>query len=372
VTITALNVVGARPNFMKIAPITHAMKAAGIRPVLVHTGQHYDDNMSAIFLEEFGLGSPDVELGIGSGSHAEQTGRVMIALEPVIRDVAPDVVVVVGDVNSTLAASITAVKLGIPVAHVEAGLRSFDRTMPEEINRIVTDAISDILFAPSADGVENLKREGVADEKIHLVGNVMIDTLDALRPRVDASTIVRHLDLTPAGYVAVTLHRPANVDDESDLRTTAAVLAAAATAAPIVLVAHPRTRNRMAEVGVLSELERSGVRVIDPLGYVDFMALVASSGAVLTDSGGIQEETTVMGVPCVTMRTTTERPITITEGTNRLVAREPEAVEAAMRTALREERRSHRPDLWDGRAAVRIVNVLRASYSRATRRAPSG
>ena len=176
-TITALNVVGARPNFMKIAPITHAMKAAGIRPVLVHTGQHYDDNMSAIFLEEFGLGSPDVELGIGSGSHAEQTGRVMIALEPVIRDVAPDVVVVVGDVNSTLAASIAAVKLGVRVAHVEAGLRSFDRTMPEEINRLLTDAIADLLFAPSADGVENLKREGVADDKIHLVGNVMIDTL---------------------------------------------------------------------------------------------------------------------------------------------------------------------------------------------------
>jgi UDP-N-acetylglucosamine 2-epimerase (non-hydrolysing) len=359
VTITALNVVGARPNFMKIAPITTAMRDAGMEPVLVHTGQHYDDNMSAVFLEEFGLGSPDVELGIGSGSHAEQTGRVMIALEPVIRDVAPDVVVVVGDVNSTLAGSVTAVKLGVPVAHVEAGLRSFDRTMPEEINRLLTDAISDILFAPSPDGVANLKREGITDEKIHFVGNVMIDTLDALRPRVDASTITDELGLTPRDYVAVTMHRPANVDEESDLRTTVDVLAAVASQAPTILVAHPRTRDRMARGGVLEPLERSGTRIIEPLGYVDFMGLVASSGAVLTDSGGIQEETTVMGVPCVTMRTTTERPVTITEGTNRLVSREPKAVGEAISTALAEPLRPHRPELWDGKAALRIVDVLR-------------
>jgi UDP-N-acetylglucosamine 2-epimerase (non-hydrolysing) len=336
----AVTVAGARPNFMKVAPVHRSMLAAGtFSHTFVHTGQHYDWEMSEVFLRELGLPQPDFELGVGSGSHAMQTAQVMTNLEPVLERLEPDLVIVVGDVNSTVAAALTAVKLQIPVAHIEAGLRSLDRTMPEEINRIVTDSISDLLFAPSLDGVENLRTEGVTEEKIHFVGNVMIDTLDALLPKAMESDVLDRLRLDDRGYLLVTLHRPSNVDTDASLDAVSSLLVAAAR-----LAAH---------------LETGGVRTIEPVGYLDFLRLESSAAAVLTDSGGIQEETTVLGVPCLTLRETTERPITVTRGTNRLVGLDVERITSVVEGITRGPRPpSSRPELWDGHAADRIVSIL--------------
>jgi UDP-N-acetylglucosamine 2-epimerase (non-hydrolysing) len=362
--VLAVTVAGARPNFMKVAPVHRAMLGAGtFSHTFIHTGQHYDWEMSEVFLRELGLPPPDFELGVGSGSHATQTAQVMMKLEPILERLQPDVVIVVGDVNSTLAAALTAVKLEIPVAHIEAGLRSLDRTMPEEINRIVTDSISDILFAPSPEGVENLRREGNSDEKIHFVGNVMIDTLDALFPKALRSDVLQRLQLGERSYLLVTLHRPSNVDTAASLDVVTRVIAGVAKSLPTVFVAHPRTRRRLEKTGLSARLEGGGVRTIDPVGYLDFLRLESAAAAVLTDSGGIQEETTVLGVPCLTLRENTERPITVTQGTNRLVGLDIERIVSAVKEIVTAPRPpGSRPDLWDGHAADRIVSVLERTF----------
>jgi len=356
---TIVEVAGARPNFMKIAPVHRALLASGgFRPVFVHTGQHYDRQMSEVFMRDLGLPSPDFELGVGSGSHAEQTAQVMLRLEPILLKERPRMVVVVGDVNSTLGASLTAAKLTIPVAHVEAGLRSRDRTMPEELNRLVTDVISDLLFAPTQEAVDNLLSEGISPARIHLVGNVMIDTLESLLPKARESDVLHRLGLDTGRFLVTTLHRPSNVDGSS-LPVVVDVLSSAARDIPMVMVAHPRTGKRLHQTGLLARLEEGGVRVIEPLGYLDFLGLMSSSAGVLTDSGGIQEETTVLGIPCLTMRDRTERPITVTEGTNEVVGLDRERiVEAVRRIATGPPTEPRRPALWDGRAAERIVSIL--------------
>jgi len=329
------------------------------RQVLVHTGQHYDENMSGVFFDDLGLPQPDYCLGVGSGSQAAQTARIMLAIEPTIVDEAPDLVVVVGDVNSTLAAALVACKLGIPVAHVEAGLRSQDRDMPEEINRVLTDQMSDLLFTTCRDAGENLLREGVPSESIHFVGNPMIDSLRAQRERIEASKIVPRLGLVPRGYAVITLHRPSNVDDADALRRMARTLSHVAHDIPLVFPVHARTRERLAEFGLVEELEReTSVKLIEPLGYLDFIALMQSARLVLTDSGGIQEETTVLGVPCLTLRKNTERPVTVSEGTNCLVNPDDSAaVQTACATLLSMPafRQQHAPEGWDGKASDRIV-----------------
>ena len=355
-------VVGARPNFMKMAPLMAAFRG-GTDPfetTLVHTGQHYDAGMSDIFFRQLGMRAPDVQLGIGPGTQGAQTGRMMSALETVVNERRPDLVVVVGDVNSTLAAALVAAKAGVPVAHVEAGLRSFDRRMPEEINRIVTDALATYLFATEEDGVANLRREGVEDDRIFLVGNVMIDTLMALLPQIRERRMAAEMGLAPGGYGVVTLHRPSNVDDEGMLERWVSVLERIGSDLPLVFPAHPRTAARLASAGLDRRLAGSGVKVVEPLPYVEFISLVADSRLVLTDSGGIQEETTVLGVPCLTLRDSTERPVTVRLGTNQLVGVEPEAAIAAAEGVLSGPPASHSvPPLWDGRAAERIAQILR-------------
>jgi len=349
----AVCVVGARPNFMKIKPVMDALESRGVEVVLVHTGQHYDRSMSTVFFDELGIRPPDRWLEVGSGSHAEQTARVMMALDPVIAELAPDVVVVVGDVNSTMAAALVAAKSSCRLAHVEAGLRSRDWTMPEEVNRVVTDGISDDLLAPSQDAVENLLAEGHPATRIHLVGNVMIDTLFANLSRARASKALDRLGLVAGGYGLVTLHRPANVDGPEMLATLVGALGAVAARCPIVLPAHPRVAPHLNAVNL-----PDGIRVIEPLGYLDFLALEASARLVLTDSGGVQEETTALGIPCLTLRDTTERPITITEGTNLLVGRDPDRIVAEAETIVRYGLVARRPALWDGKAGDRIAEVL--------------
>ena len=355
-------VVGARPNFMKMAPLMAAFRG-GTDPfdtTLVHTGQHYDAGMSDIFFRQLGMPAPDVQLGIGPGTQGAQTGRMMAALETVVNERRPELVVVVGDVNSTLAAALVAAKAGVPVAHVEAGLRSFDRRMPEEINRIVTDALATYLFATEEDGVANLRREGIEDDRIFLVGNVMIDTLMALLPQIRERRMAAEMGLAPGGYGVVTLHRPSNVDDEGMLERWVSVLERIGSALPLVFPAHPRTAARLASAGLDGRLAGSGVKVVEPLPYVEFISLVADSRLVLTDSGGIQEETTVLGVPCLTLRDSTERPVTVRLGTNQLVGVEPEAAIAAAEGVLSGPPASHSvPPLWDGRAAERIAQILR-------------
>lgn len=356
-----VNVVGARPNLMKIAPLMDAFaERPSIEPLLVHTGQHYDENMSDLFFRQLGIPEPDLNLEIGSGSHAVQTADIMKAFEPVVLEHEPDVVLVVGDVNSTIACGTVAVKLGVELVHVEAGLRSFDRTMPEEINRIITDSISDLLFCTEQSGVDNLRREGVPDEKIHLVGNVMIDTLLRHREKADASTIVEDHGLPAGGYAVVTLHRPANVDDPESLAGLVRVLTEVEGDGPVVFPAHPRTRAKLASFGLDAEIEKlSNLIILDPVGYLDFLKLMSSARVVLTDSGGIQEETTILGVPCLTLRDNTERPVTVEMGSNRLVGTEPEGILAAYRElASRGPGASRTPPLWDGRAAQRIADVL--------------
>jgi UDP-N-acetylglucosamine 2-epimerase (non-hydrolysing) len=355
-----LAVAGARPNFMKIAPLLRELRAReGFEPILVHTGQHYDAAMSKSFFRDLGIPEPDLNLGVGSGSHGAQTAQVLQLMEEVLVERRPDVVLVVGDVNSTLAATLAAVKLGIPVGHVEAGLRSFDRSMPEEINRILTDSISEWLFVTEPAGVENLKREGVADEKIHLVGNVMIDTLQAHLTRARELDTLERLGLEPRTYAVLTLHRPSNVDDPESLRRLFAVLEEIDQRIPIVFPVHPRTRDAIAR---LLSGEPPSLHMLDPLGYLEFLRLMADARLVLTDSGGIQEETTVLGVPCLTLRENTERPITVTDGTNAIVGTDPAVIRAEVDKILAGENRPGRiPDGWDGSAAGRIVDVLEAA-----------
>jgi UDP-N-acetylglucosamine 2-epimerase (non-hydrolysing) len=354
---TVLTVVGARPNFMKAAPIHRALSRDDrFRSVLVHTGQHYDPWMSEVFFRDLGVPEPEFSLAVGSGTHAEQTARVMTGLEPVLGEVRPDLVVVVGDVNSTLAGALTASKCGIRVAHVEAGLRSFDRTMPEEINRVVTDALSDVLLAPSPDAVRNLLAEGHPETSVHQVGNVMIDSLRACMDRAAGSPVLSSLGVRRHEYLVATLHRASNVDGPEALLAALGALESAASFGPVLFVAHPRTAARMTALGDERAPER--VRVLEPLGYLDFLWLIANATAVLTDSGGVQEETTVLGVPCLTLRENTERPITVTEGTNTVTGVDPDAIRRALTEASSSAREPRIPAHWDGHAAERVVDVF--------------
>jgi len=359
--VKVLNVVGARPNFMKMAPIIAEIIARGgrITQTLVHTGQHYDDAMSGAFFRDLGMPEPDVYLDTRGGTHAEQTARVMLAFESVLVVTQPDWVVVVGDVNSTLACALVASKLRIRVAHVEAGLRSGDWTMPEEINRVLTDRLADLLLTPSPDADENLLREGIAPERIVRVGNVMIDTLYRRIERAQSSSILDDLSLTPRDFAVLTLHRPSNVDNPESLRRIFVALRSVARSLMVVFPAHPRTQSRMREFGVEPP---PGVRLIDPLGYLDFLKLWSNSKLTLTDSGGLQEETTALGVPCLTLRENTERPITIEQGTNHLVGLDPERIVGAAEAIIANGRQTfaRAPELWDGRAAERIVTALLA------------
>jgi UDP-N-acetylglucosamine 2-epimerase (non-hydrolysing) len=360
-----MHVVGARPNFMKVAPIIAEMRKwpACFEQVLLHTGQHYDDNMSRAFFDDLELPQPDVQLGIGSGSHAAQTGRMLIALEAEISTRVPDLVVVVGDVNSTLAAALVCAKLGIAIAHVEAGLRSFDRSMPEEINRLLTDQLSDLLFTTEPSAERNLRREGIDPAKIHFVGNVMIDSLVAALPKAQRSGVLSQLGLEAGRYAVLTLHRPSNVDDAGTLDEILQALESLSVHLPIIFPVHPRTQARLRGRVQAARTPRgpARLRLIDPLAYLDFLKLVVDSRLILTDSGGLQEETTYLGIPCLTLRPSTERPITIEMGTNRLVASNRGAIEEAAAAVLAAERAATRakPPLWDGRAAQRIVDVLR-------------
>ncbi|MBN2550119.1 MAG: UDP-N-acetylglucosamine 2-epimerase (non-hydrolyzing) [Anaerolineales bacterium] len=354
-----MHVVGARPNFMKVAPVMAAMdKRPGLfQQVLVHTGQHYDYVMSQVFFEELRMPEPDEYLNVGSGSHAQQTAHVMLAFEPVLLSQQPDWVIVVGDVNSSLACALVCSKAGIPVAHVEAGLRSGDRSMPEEINRLLTDQIADLLFTPSRDADAHLLREGCDPSKIHLVGNVMIDTLVSLLPQAQARPILADLGLQKGQYVLVTLHRPVNVDHPEVLREILAALDEISQDIPVIFPVHPRTRETLNQHGLAS----ARIRFLQPQGYLDFLALTDAAGAVITDSGGIQEETTYLGVPCLTVRTTTERPVTVTLGTNRLVASERQAIlDSFSGVSLGQRGGGKIPELWDGHAAERIVEVMAA------------
>jgi UDP-N-acetylglucosamine 2-epimerase (non-hydrolysing) len=356
-------VAGTRPNFMKVAPILRAARDfPTVEPRLVHTGQHYDEQMSSRFFDELGIPEPDVHLAVGSASHAVQTARIMEAFDRVLDTEAPDVVVVVGDVNSTLACALVAAKRLLPVAHVEAGLRSGDRTMPEEINRILTDHLSEYLFTTEPAAGENLRREGIPAERIHYVGNVMVDSLVAHRDRAAASTIGSRLGLTDRDYALCTLHRPGNVDDEAAAANTVRALEALLERLPVVLPLHPRTEARMREFALLPRLTRlPRLMIVPPLGYLDCLALMAGARVVLTDSGGIQEETTALGVPCLTFRETTERPITVEQGTNVVVGVSPDRVGTEVDRVLSGPvRASHRPPLWDGRAAWRVLDVLAA------------
>ncbi len=347
-------VVGARPNFMKMAPLVQEARRRGLAHILVHTGQHYDAAMSDVFFRELGMPQPDVHLGVGSGSHAEQTARVMTAFEPACLQHKPRLVMVGGDVNSTLACALVAAKLCIPVAHVEAGLRSFDRTMPEEINRIVTDHISDLLFTSEPDGDQHLLAEGIAAEKIHFVGNCMIDSLRAHQEKALARAPWTSFGLEPGGYGLVTLHRPASVDDPATLEELRQALCEISARLPLIFPVHPRTRQRIQSSGQ----DWQSIQLVEPLGYLDFLGLMSKARLVLTDSGGIQEETTALGVPCVTLRDNTERPITIEVGTNRLAGTQRDQILRATTEALESDKPGRLPDLWDGHAAQRILDIV--------------
>lgn len=361
-------IAAARPNFMKVAPLWHALTAtAEFAPVLIHTGQHYDINMSDAIFADLRLPAPDHHLGVGSGSHAEQTARVMVAYEKLATDDRPDWLVVVGDVNSTAACAMAAAKLAIPIVHLEAGLRSRDRDMPEEINRLVTDAVTDVFWTPSEDADFNLLDEGVPADRISRVGNIMIDSLEMVRGGIEAAGFRADLGLGDAPYGVVTLHRPSNVDDLQQLTALVDALAEAQQRLPLVFSLHPRTLARLTEAGLLGRLDASGVRLLEPVPYVNFMNLVVGATAIITDSGGIQEETTYLGIPCLTLRENTERPITVSHGTNRLVR--AETLVAELEAALGRRGVPHAPpEHWDGRTALRCVEDLRARNGSGRRR----
>lgn len=359
---TLVHVVGARPNFMKIAPILRqSERVDGWSNLLVHTGQHYDEEMSDAFFRDLGMRAPDVNLGVGSGTHARQTARVLESIEPILVENAPDLVVVVGDVNSTLAAALAAAKLQIPVAHVEAGLRSGDRAMPEELNRILTDQLSTLCLTPDRDANRNLAREGIGPDRIEFVGNIMIDSLMNSIERARELDTRREFGVEAGGYALATLHRPSNVDSREQLAEILAALSELAHELPVVLPLHPRTQARIEEFG----LPAKGLKIVDPVGYLEILNLQEGAALVLTDSGGIQEETTVLGVPCLTLRDSTERPITLTAGTNRLVPdRTRERILDAAREALSTPTSGTRPEGWDGRTAERIVAAFRTLLAR--------
>lgn len=354
-------VVGARPNFMKVGPVYFELKKhSRYTPLLIHTGQHYDQNLSQIFFEQLGFPKPDVYLGVGSGTHGVQTAKIMIAFEQFLMLERPDLVLVAGDVNSTVACAIDAVKLHIPVAHLEAGLRSFDRKMPEEINRIETDCISSMLLTPSRDGDENLIREGISKEKIFFVGNAMIDSLKKYESIAEESSIMQELDLKKHAYGLITLHRPSNVDDKENFKKILDAFSVIEQEIPLVFPMHPRSRKQLEIFGLLEQVNAiPNLRLIDPIGYLDFLKLEKYAQLVLTDSGGIQEETTVFGVPCLTLRENTERPITIELGTNQLIPLETdEIIKHAKEILAGNVKRGSIPPLWDGHTAERIVTVM--------------
>jgi len=356
-----LLVAGARPNFMKIAPIARELerRRSLFESILVHTGQHYDAAMSRIFFDQLGLPRPAIDLEVGSDTHARQTAAIMTAFEPVLLEWKPDVVLVVGDVNSTIACALVASKRRVRVAHVEAGLRSFDRDMPEEINRVLTDQISDLLFVTESSGVENLRREGISEDRIFLVGNVMIDTLLAHRDAALALGTPARMGLQPGQYGVITLHRPSNVDDPRALEELFGAIGEISRDLPLVFPVHPRTRASLSRSPAVSRLcDDARLHLSDPMGYLEFLGLVAESAVVLTDSGGVQEETTVLGVPCLTLRTSTERPATITHGTNLLAGVRPAGILEAWRTVKTTRRIARVPPLWDGKAAERIIAIL--------------
>ncbi len=367
-----LHVVGARPNFMKIAPIVHEMEKhpSEFKQILVHTGQHYDTNMSQVFFDELDMPRPDVNLGVGSGTHAWQTAQIMQRFEPVLTDFKPDWVVVPGDVNSTVACSLVAAKMGVRVAHIEAGLRSFDRTMPEEINRILTDQISDLLLTPSREAGENLSREGIAAEKIHFVGNIMIDTLVRLLPKAEVRWPILRQQYNLDRYVLVTLHRPSNVDASEILVGIMAALLAISRQIPVLFPVHPRTHSRISNLDLNLNHKDNNLVLTEPMDYLDFLAMQMHAALLLTDSGGIQEETTYLGIPCLTARPNTERPITITHGTNRLVDSTEKALESAIRSRLNNNlikgsACNRQLELWDGKTSERIARVLSGEGKRA-------
>lgn len=355
------NVVGARPNFMKIAPIHRWMqKSPTIDPILIHTGQHYDEKMSTTFFVDLGMPEPDVYLGVGSGTHAEQTAAVMVKVEQFLLEERPDLLIVVGDVNSTIAASLAAAKVGVRVAHVEAGLRSFDRDMPEEINRILTDAIADYLFITEQSGLDNLRNEGTPEEKIYFVGNVMIDSLTAHLEKAAALSTLDEYNLEPQHYALMTLHRPSNVDNERVLNHIFQALQVIQNDVPIVFPIHPRTRKMLTTFGMDAQVaSMTNLKIVEPLGYLPFLRLMSQAKLVLTDSGGIQEETTFLKIPCLTLRANTERPVTVTLGSNQLVGMEPEAILNGYKNAVNGNlKETQIPPLWDGMASKRIVDIL--------------
>ena len=356
-----ISVVGARPNFMKVAPLHFAFqKYPSVTHRIVHTGQHYDDNMSKVFFDDLELPRPDVYLGVGSGSHAAQTAKVMVEFEKIVLSEKPDLVIVVGDVNSTVACALVCSKLLIPVAHVEAGLRSFDRSMPEEINRILTDSISEYLFVSERSGLANLRKEGIPRSKVYFVGNVMIDSLVRFRKKARGSKIVQSLGVNAGKFTLVTLHRPSNVDDKDTLTGLMKALGEISAVCPVVFPVHPRTKKMLEEHALLPGVtSNERIKLIEPVGYLDFLSLLENSALVITDSGGIQEETTYLGVPCFTMRENTERPATVTKGTNRLMGFKFDRVAAEARRVLRgKTKRGARPEYWDGKSADRIVKII--------------
>lgn len=359
-----MHVVGARPNFMKTAPIMRAMNDR-FEQVLVHTGQHYDDNMSAVFFEDLGLPQPDIYLGVGSASHAVQTAKIMMELEQIMMDDPPDLVMVVGDVNSTLAASLVCAKLHIPVAHVEAGLRSFDRMMPEEINRLVVDQVANLLLTPSRDGNAQLAKEGIPEERVEFVGNVMIDSLAYALERSEASTVRDALGLEDGQYAVLTLHRPSNVDDADTLRGILEALADIQERLPIIFPIHPRTKGRIEAFGLQPLLDAApNLRITEPLGYIDFLRLYSGAQLVLTDSGGLQEETTYLKIPCLTLRFNTERPVTVSLGTNELVGNDPDVIRKAAFTVLDgKHKQGQIPEYWDGKTSIRIADACEAFFA---------